>query len=137
MTVSLKTVGQMHIMGHAAASNMSFYHTLKNTMHNFLIGALAGFGAASLVTRGQGSPPAFGQNLVLYKGDGQCVHVHHWVPVCAGHVCGAAHAIEQWLTSACGGRAGGQQLQTLCISPITLSLVRHVMSRLVNDPITD
>ena len=49
-------------------------------MHNFLIGALAGFGAASLVTRGQGTTPAFGQNLVLYKGDGQCVHVHHWVP---------------------------------------------------------
>lgn len=49
-------------------------------MYLFLAGALAGFGLTSLVTRKQGSAPAIGQNLVLYRGGGRCIHVHHWVP---------------------------------------------------------
>lgn len=49
-------------------------------MLNYFVGAVAGFGLASLVTREQGSVPAIGQNLVLYRGGGRCVHVHHWVP---------------------------------------------------------
>ena len=43
-----------------------------------LCGVAAGFAVAELWTRGRGSAPHFGENLVLLRRDGRCWHVHHW-----------------------------------------------------------
>jgi hypothetical protein len=47
---------------------------------SFILGIIIGFVLFYIFgAKKEGEKPKFGFNTILYRGDGNCVHIHHWV----------------------------------------------------------
>ena len=49
-------------------------------LSSFIVGIIIGFLLFYIFgAKKEGAKPKFGLNMILYRGDGNCVHIHHWV----------------------------------------------------------
>ena len=49
-------------------------------LSSFIVGIIIGFVLFYIFgAKKEGEKPKFGLNMILYRGNGNCVHIHHWV----------------------------------------------------------